>query len=162
MQKSSFILYQFKKIMSDKLKSIISFSAIAVIVGILAFFVSYAYNVRVNRFNVYEEQLNLKYQGAKCSLVDEVQRYIDSVAPTSCLRAIVVVDNCIKYDIDVCFVLAQGQKESHFGTQGLARKTNSVWNVFAFDGQSLEQIHKKGKYDTPDDSVEPYMELLKK
>ena len=60
--------------MSDKLKSIISFSAIAVIVGILAFFVSYAYNVRANRFNVYEEQLNLKYQGAKCSLVDEVQR----------------------------------------------------------------------------------------
>ena len=84
------------------------------------------------------------------------------MAPTSCLRAIVVVDNCIKYDIDVCFVLAQGQKESHFGTQGLARKTNSVWNVFAFDGQTLEQIHKKGKYETPDDSVEPYMELLKK
>lgn len=162
MQKSSFILYQFKKIMSDKLKSIISFSSIAVIVGILVFFVSYAISMRTNRFNVYEEQLNLKYQGAKCSLVDEVQRYIDSVAPTSCLRAIVIVDNCIKYDIDVCFVLAQGQKESHFGTQGLARKTNSVWNVFAFDGQSLEQIHKKGKYETPDDSVEPYMELLKK
>lgn len=113
------------------------------------------------KFNVYEEQLTLKYQGAKCALVDEAQRYIDSVAPNSCLRAIVVVDKCIEYDIDVCFVLAQGQKESHFGTQGLARKTNSVWNVFAFDGQAYDEIHKNGKYRTPDDSVEPYMLLLR-
>ena len=64
--------------------------------------------------------------------------------------------------LDICFVLAQGENESHFGTTGLARKTNSVFNVYAFDGQSHEQISEKGKYKHPNYSVAPYIELLKK
>ena len=72
-----------------------------------------------------------------------------------------MVDKCIAYDIDINFVLAQGHIESHFGTQGLARKTNSVWNVLAYDSLSYEEISDKGKYHSPDASIEPYLSLLK-
>jgi hypothetical protein len=43
----------------------------------------------------------------------------------------------------------------------MARKTNSVFNVFAFDGQEYHKISRKGKYDHPDYSIEPYLTLLK-
>ena len=46
-------------------------------------------------------------------LVNEVDTYIQRIAPTSKLDGKVVVDMCLKYDIDIIFVLAQGQAESH-------------------------------------------------
>lgn len=111
-------------------------------------------------YNTHTERLVLQQERAKCNLIDAVQSYIDSIAPMSGLEAIVLVDKCIEYNIDICFVLAQGQKESHFGTQGLARKTNSVWNVFAYDGLDHDKICSKGKYKTANTSIEPYLELL--
>lgn len=117
---------------------------------------------KTSEYNSYEERLTLQYERAKCNLVESVQAYIDSIAPMSGLEGIVLVDKCIEYNIDVCFVLAQGQKESHFGTQGLARKTNSVWNVFAYDGLSHEDIVNKGKYRSANASIEPYLELLQR
>ena len=104
----------------------------------------------------------LKYNAAKLELVNEVDNYIKSVASQSSLDGYVIVEECMNSGIDICFVLAQGENESHFGTTGLARKTNSVFNVYAFDGQSHEQISEKGKYKHPNYSVAPYIELLKK
>ena len=112
-------------------------------------------------YTSYEEKLMLKHECAKYNLIESTQAYIDSIAPMSGLEAIVLVDKCIEYNIDICFVLAQGQKESHFGTQGLARKTNSVWNVFAYDGLGHDEISSKGKYKTANASIEPYLKLLK-
>ena len=103
----------------------------------------------------------LKYNAAKLELVNEVDNYIKSVASQSSLDGYVIVEECMNSGIDICFVLAQGENESHFGTTGLARKTNSVFNVYAFDGQSHEQISEKGKYKHPNYSVAPYIELLK-
>ena len=117
---------------------------------------------KTSEYNSYEERLTLQYERAKCNLVESVQAYIDSIAPMSGLEGIVLVDKCTEYNIDICFVLAQGQKESHFGTQGLARKTNSVWNVFAYDGLSHEDIVSKGKYRSANASIEPYLELLQR
>ena len=117
---------------------------------------------KTSEYNSYEERLTLQYERAKCNLVESVQAYIDSIAPMSGLEGIVLVDKCIEYNIDICFVLAQGQKESHFGTHGLARKTNSVWNVFAYDGLSHEDIVSKGKYRSANASIEPYLELLQR
>ena len=114
----------------------------------------------IKELKVYEEMTELKYNDVKYELVTSIDNYIKKVAPTSCLNGITVLDNCIAYDIDICFVLAQGEKESHFGTQGLARKTNSVFNVFAYDGLNYGEICKKGKYHSPDASVKPYMQLL--
>ena len=65
-----------------------------------------------------------------------------------------------KYNIDIKFVLAQGEVESHFGTKGMASKTNSVWNVGAFDGYDLKHI--RTKYNNPNQSIEPYLILLNK
>lgn len=95
------------------------------------------------------------------NLINEVDTYIDKISPSSKLDGKTVVDMCIKYNIDIMFVLAQGQIESHFGTTGTARKTNSVFNVGAFDGYSSNTQIKKGYgFDHPNDSVEPYLILL--
>ncbi len=109
---------------------------------------------------VYIEKNTLKYDSIKLVLINEVNSYINSVTNSSALDGIVIVNSCLKYNIDICFVLAQAEIESHFGTKGLARKTNSVFNVFAFDGQSYHEINKNGKYSHPNNSVEPYLNLL--
>ena len=106
----------------------------------------------------YMRELHTSYQGVKSDLVDAVQHYIDSVAPNSGLRALILVENCEEYRVPVTFALAQGEIESHFGTKGLAFRTNSVWNVGAYDGHSLKDISHT--YANPNDSVIPYLELL--
>lgn len=113
-------------------------------------------------YGIYRDNIELKYLNAKSLIVDEVDKYIKSIAPSSTLNAIVLFELCDKYDIDIKFVLAQGHIESHFGTKGMAKKTNSVFNVFAYDGMSFDHISKQGKYDHPDYSVEPYLILLQK
>ena len=106
------------------------------------------------------KEYELKYWETKAQLVDEVQNYINTVAPTSNLRACVLVDACEKYSIEVKFALAQGELESHFGTKGLASKTNSVWNVGAYDGHFYSKIMGTYKYSHPTESIEPYLKLL--
>lgn len=106
----------------------------------------------------YIRELQTSYQGVKSDLVDLTQHYIDSVAPNSGLRALILVENCEKYGIPITFTLAQGEIESHFGTKGLAYRTNSVWNVGAYDGHNISDISHK--YPNPNDSIEPYLSLL--
>ena len=96
-------------------------------------------------YEVYRDRIELHYQGAKDALVDVVDHYIDSVAPGSCLNGIRVVEVCDQYDFDIKFALAQGQLESHFGTTGIAAKTNMVWNVGAFDNKSIPSVSVKRK-----------------
>lgn len=114
------------------------------------------YDYETNQVKEYE----LKYWDTKAQLVDEVQNYINTVAPTSNLRAYALVDACEKYNIEVKFALAQGEIESHFGTKGLAVKTNSVWNVGAYDGHHYSNIMNTYKYSHPNESIEPYLKLL--
>ena len=119
-------------------------------------------NVRNYPFTVMKHEAVLSYNEYKSRLVKEVKHYIDSVAPTSTLSGYAIVDMAEKYDLDIKFVLAQGQLESHFGTTGMAVKTNSVFNVGAYDGMKFENIHGKFRYKHPDFSIEPYMQLLYK
>ena len=114
------------------------------------------YDYKTNQVKEYE----LKYWDTKAQLVDEVQNYINTVAPTSDLRACALVDACEKYNIEVKFALAQGEIESHFGTKGLASKTNSVWNVGAYDDHFYSKIMGTYKYSHPNESIEPYLKLL--
>ena len=107
-----------------------------------------------------QHEAELAYNENKSLLVKEVKSYIDSIAPTSSLNGYAIVEYCEKYDLDIKFVLAQGQIESHFGTTGMAIKTNSVFNVGAYDKLTIEQINGKFKYKHPDYSIEPYMKLL--
>ena len=104
----------------------------------------------------------LRLQNLKYDLVEAVDNYIQYVGPGSCLNGLVLVEACELYDVDLKFVLAQGHIESHFGTKGIAAKTNSVFNVGSWDGVSAEHINMSGKgYIHPDRSVEPYLEKLK-
>jgi hypothetical protein len=105
-------------------------------------------------------EAELKYWETKSLLVTEIQNYIDQIAPTSNLRAYAIVEECEKYQVDIKFVLAQGEIESHFGTKGLGSKLNNVFNVGVFDGYKAEQINNKYKFDHPNQSIEPYIKLL--
>lgn len=106
----------------------------------------------------YIRELHVQYNGVKADLVDVTQHYIDSVAPNSGLRALILVENCEKYGIPITFTLAQGEIESHFGTRGLAFRTNSVWNVGAYDGHNFNNISHR--YSNPNESIVPYLELI--
>ena len=113
-------------------------------------------------YRIYRANIELQYHGARADLVECIDSVIRSVAPTTCMNGLQILSMCEEYNIDLFFVLAQGTKESHFGTKGLAARTNSVFNVFAYDGLKYHEIDKRGKYSHPDLSIEPYMKLLRK
>lgn len=106
------------------------------------------------------KEAEITYWDYKVALVNEVQKYIEQVAPASNLRGYAIVEECEKYDVDICFVLAQGEIESHFGTKGIASKLNSVFNVGIYDGKTSEEIDKKYRFEYPNESIEPYLRLL--
>ena len=106
------------------------------------------------------KEAEITYWDYKCALVNEVQNYINSVAPSSNLRGYALVEECEKYDVDICFALSQAEIESHFGTKGIASKLNSVFNVGIYDGKTAEEIDNKYKFDYPNESIKPYLKLL--
>ena len=109
---------------------------------------------------IWQDEGQSKMNALREKMAEEINKYIQEVAPSSSLRGLHLLDDCHEADIDVVFVLAQGQIESHYGTTGLARKTNSVFNVYAYDGTEFEEIHEKGKFSHPNKSVKPYLDLL--
>lgn len=109
----------------------------------------------------YVERLESKFSAARENLAIEVDKYIHSVAPTSSVTALNLIDLCAEYNIDLRLALVQGHVESHFGTKGTASRTNSIFNVGAYDGYSAEKQMKNGfGYKHPDYSVEPYLKLI--
>ena len=114
-----------------------------------------------HEYVIYRSMSELHMHATKEKCVNNIQHYIDSVAPNSSLNAIEVLDACEEYNIDIVFVLAQAQLESHFGTTGVAYKTNSVWNVMAYDGRTAEDMNRNGHgFKHPDYSIRPYLQLL--
>lgn len=111
-------------------------------------------------YNIQRENIELMYDGARADLVQCIDSTIRSYAPTTCMNGLEILRQCEEGNIDLFFVLAQGHLESHFGTRGMALKTNSVFNVFAYDGHDYQRINKKGKYKHPDLSLIPYIKLL--
>ena len=109
----------------------------------------------------YVHRLESKYDAAREALAIEVDKYINTVAPNADIDALNLIDLCSEYNVDLRLALAQGHVESHFGTKGTAARTNSIFNVGAYDGYSAEKQIKNGYgYKHPDYSVEPYLRLL--
>lgn len=108
--------------------------------------------------SIYKEQkLAAKRDSLKQELEDSVRNYIQSQFPSSKLSAKRLVDECIDNDFDLILALAQGQIESGFGTAGSAKRTGSVWNVGAYENQT-PRCH----YGHPNESIKPYIKLVKK
>lgn len=111
--------------------------------------------------DVYVERLESQFDAAREELAIEVDKYISTVAPNADISALNIIDLCSEYNVDIRLVLAQGHVESHFATKGTAARTNSIFNVGAYDGYSVEKQIKNGYgYRHPDFSVEPYLKLL--
>ena len=87
--------------------------------------------------------------------VEAVSSYIVSYNDSSQLSAKLIVSLSDTYNISLKFILAQAHLESHFGKCGLARRTNSIFNVGAYDNGQI-----KHQYEHPNESVEPYLQLL--
>lgn len=111
--------------------------------------------------DAYVHRLESKYDAAREALAVEVDKYINTVAPNADIDALNLIDLCGEYNVDLRLALVQGHVESHFGTKGTAARTNSVFNVGAYDGYSAAKQIKNGYgYKHPDYSVEPYLRLL--
>lgn len=103
----------------------------------------------------------VKFTEARNELAVQVDTYIKSVAPNSEIDPFVIIDLCAQYDVDLMFVMAQGQLESHYATKGTAARTNSIFNVGAYDGHSASRQRRNGfGFDDPNQSIEPYLVLL--
>lgn len=153
----------YKKIIKYSIITLLILTAVGFMgAGIVLYHINKAEQEKLAKYpyEIMRQESLLAYHESKSKLVKEVKHYIDSVAPTSSLTAYAIVENCEKYDLDIKFVLAQGQIESKFGTCGMASKTNSVFNVGAYDSATYEQINGRYKYKHPDYSIEPYMQLL--
>lgn len=111
--------------------------------------------------DAYVHRMESKYDAAREALAVEVDKYINTVAPNADIDALNLIDLCGEYNVDLRLALAQGHVESHFGTKGTATRTNSIFNVGAYDGYSAAKQIKNGYgYKHPDYSVEPYLRLL--
>lgn len=108
--------------------------------------------------DVYRHNVELHYYAAKDSLIRCIDSYISEQAPTSAMNGIAIVTAAEEHGIDPFFIIAQCQLESNFATTGLGRKTNSAFNIGAYDGKGTKYMTH---YKHPDLSIEPYIELLK-
>lgn len=155
--------------MDSRLKSILKLVTLVVVTVGLAIGTTVITHNRLStscgmtdyNYEIYRSRTELAMEGVKDKIVTEIDNYIDSVASDSGLNGIRLFELCDKYGVDVRFAMAQAEAESHFGTRGVAAKTNIVWNVKAYDNRTAEDMIKKGDAEKhPDMSIEPYLILL--
>ena len=152
--------------MKEKFRKVLKYIALGIFFGVISFGVHILdvtkekhYFKKNYVFEVYRENLELDYYRSKDALVDVVDSYIKEIAPSSVMNGITFVNKCDEYNMNLFFVIAQAQVESSFATKGLGQKMNSAFNVKAYDGKGSKYMDK---YDHPDDSIEPYIILVKK
>lgn len=118
-------------------------------------------NAVVDSTELIMEQYRNDFNNARDVLAVEVHEYISTIAPRAEIDPYILIDLCTEYDIDVAFVMAQGQIESHYATAGTAKRTKSIFNVGAYDGHSAARQCRNGfGFEDPNDSIEPYLILL--
>ena len=152
--------------MKEKFRKVLKYIVLGIFFGVISFGV-HIFDVTKEKhyfkknyvFEVYRENLELDYYRSKAALVDVVDSYIKEIAPSSVMNGITFVNKCDEYNMNLFFVIAQAQIESSFATKGLGQKMNSAFNVKAYDGKGSKYMDK---YDHPDDSIEPYIILVKK
>lgn len=125
-------------------------------------FITSRMNEHVNSVKTCETIQTERAESTDQQLHRAVDDYIKTKNPKSRLSTHALIDACHRYDVSLVFVLAQATIESNIGRDGLAKRTNSVWNVGSFDGHGYVQINKTYKYPTVNHSIEPYLKTLTK
>lgn len=153
-------------IMKEKFRKVLKYVVLGLFFGLISFGVHTFSTVKEKQhieknyvFEVYRQNLELDFYGAKDTLVDAIDSYIKEIAPSSVMNGIAFVNKCDEHNMDLFFVVAQAQVESTFATKGLGQKMNSAFNVKAYDGKGSKYMDK---HHHPDESIEPYMVLVKK
>ena len=151
--------------MKENFRNTLKYASIAFLFGMIIFAIPAAiilidkHHFEKNYvFEVYRQNLELDYYGAKDTLTDAIDSYIREVAPSSVMNGIAFVNKCDEHNMDLFFVIAQAQVESSFASKGLGQKMNSAFNVKAYDGKGSKHMDK---YHHPDESIEPYIVLIK-
>lgn len=109
-------------------------------------------NVNYQRFEIIEDTTQLKKK-LENDIINEVTKYINGITPKAHkFIPKYIVQAGLKYDIDICFMVAQTQIETTFGTAGAGREISrrSLFGV---------AIKRYSNYDT---AINDYCELLKK
>lgn len=101
-----------------------------------------------------------EYTDCKNNYIKEVDSWIKNVSSEAELSADSLVQYCYEYGVDIVLVLSQGMLESHYGTMGISKLTNQVWNVGAYDNYTFNKIHSSHKFENPNQSIKPYLNLL--
>jgi hypothetical protein len=152
--------------MKDNIKKILKYVVLGLFFGLISLGVHLFSTTKETKqykenyvFMIFRDNLELDYYGAKDTLVDAIDSYIREIAPSSVMNGLAFVNKCDEYNMDLFFVVAQAQVESSFATKGLGQKMNSAFNVKAYDGKGSKYMDK---HHHPDESIEPYMVLVKK
>jgi len=102
--------------------------------------------------NILSDTINKKEE-IKDKLITEVSKYIKSQAPhTDKFIPKYIVQAGLSHDIDICFMMAQTQIETSFGTTGAGRK-NSRRSLF---GVAIK------RYSSYENAINDYCIILKK
>lgn len=151
--------------MKDNIKKILKYVVLGLFFGLISLGVHLvSVKTEAKHFEenyvlrIFRDNLELDYYGAKDTLVDVIDSYIREIAPSSLMNGLALVNKCDEYNMDLFFVVAQAQVESSFATTGLGQKMNSAFNVKAYDGKGSKHMDK---HSHPDESIEPYIKLLK-
>jgi flagellum-specific peptidoglycan hydrolase FlgJ len=151
--------------MKENIKKALKYGILGLFFGIISLGVHLYSSIKEDQhyeenyvFKIFRDNLELDYYGAKDTLVDAIDAYIKEIAPASVMNGLAFVNNCDEYNMDLFFVVAQAQVESSFATTGLGHKMNSAFNVKAYDGKGSKHMDK---HSHPDESIEPYIKLLK-
>jgi hypothetical protein len=91
----------------------------------------------------------------KISLENEITSYIHCYAPNSKISPILFLNICKDNNFDLVLAMSQAHIESHYGTRGMAVKTNSIFNVGTYDNGII-----KYRYKDPNHSIKPYTSLM--
>lgn len=141
--------------------SIVILLTVFIVIAVLVYNKVSAVEVK-NEHIIIESQSISNLDSIRNEIVIEIDNYISKVSPKSKIDSKKLFNLCDDYNIDVRFVMAQGQIESHYATAGTAAKTNSIFNVGAYDGHSADRQRKNGfGYSNPNESIEPYLILLR-
>ena len=106
------------------------------------------------------EEIELSYWNCKYEIIEDMNSFVQSKVENTNMSSLMLLNLCDKYNIDVRLPLSQGLIESHYGTKGLAFKTNSIFNMGAYDGWKYDKILGIYKYTHPNMSIEPYLKSL--